>query len=151
MDEKNKLIIDYKVTNNNDSKAMSGMLRRAKTILDSNEFAALYDKGYHTGSELKAAHLMGIEMLVAIPDISSASMAPDPAYNVSEFIYKDNHTYTCPQQHTLTTNGNWYKKDRNAPGRKHTAPVLMQQFKTTACKQCPVLNNAQKIQGAEAV
>ena len=148
VDEKNKLIIDYKVTNNNDSKAMGFMLRRAKTILGSTEFTALYDKGYHTGSELKAAHLMGIEMLVAIPDISSASMAPDPAYNVSEFIYnKENHTYTCPQKHTLTTNGNWYKKDRNAPGRKHTAPVLMQQFKTTACKQCPVINQCTKNTG----
>lgn len=82
VDEKNKLIIDYKVTNTNDSKAMGCMLRRAKTILHTDTFTALYDKGYHTGSELKAAHLMGIEMLVAIPDISSASMAPDRAYNV---------------------------------------------------------------------
>ena len=148
VDEKNKLIIDYKVTNTNDSKAMGGMLRRAKTILHSNDFTALYDKGYHSGSELKAAHEMGIEMLVAIPDISSASMAPDPAYNVSEFTYnKDNHTYTCPQKHTLTSNGNWYKKDRNAPGRKYTKPILVQHFKTPACKQCPVLNLCTKNTG----
>lgn len=141
VDDKNKLILDYKVTNTNDSKAMGGMLRRAKTILNSKDFTALYDKGYHTGSELKTAFDNGIEVMVAIPDISSASMAPDPSYNVSEFTYdKSTHCYTCPQGKTLTTNGNWYKKDRNAPGRKHNAPILVQHFKTSHCKECPALN-----------
>ncbi|MBE7508595.1 MAG: hypothetical protein HS118_00150 [Bacteroidia bacterium] len=32
VDEKNKLVLDYKVTNTNDSKAMGGMLRRAQVI-----------------------------------------------------------------------------------------------------------------------
>lgn len=145
VDEKNKIVLDYKVTNTNDSKAMGGMLRRAKTILQSNEFTALYDKGYHTGSELKTAIDRGIEVMVAIPDVSTASMAPDPAYNVSEFIYdKTKHSYTCPQQHILTTNGKWYKKDRNAPGRKRNAPIMVQHFKTPACKQCPVINQCTK-------
>lgn len=53
VDAKNNLTLDYKVTNENDSKAMGGMLRRATTILQSNNFTALYDKGYHTGSEIK--------------------------------------------------------------------------------------------------
>lgn len=145
VDEKNKLILDYKVTNTNDSKAMGGMLRRAQVILNTNNFTALYDKGYHSGSELKTAIECGIEVMVAIPDVSSASMAPDAAYNVSEFIYDAHtHSYTCPQQHTLTTNGHWYKKDRNAPGRKRNAPIMVQHFKTTACKQCPVINRCTK-------
>lgn len=148
VDEKNKLIIDYKVTNSNDSKAMGGMLRRAKTILQTGEFTALYDKGYHTGSELKAAVDMEINIMVAIPDISSASMAPDPAYNVAEFMYDSgSHSYLCPQGHRLNTNGQWYKKDRNAPGRKRTKPILVQHFKTSACKQCPVINQCTKNTG----
>jgi transposase len=53
VDAKNKLLIDYKVTNSNDSKAMGNMLLRAKSILRTNQFTALYDKGYHTGSEFK--------------------------------------------------------------------------------------------------
>ncbi|MBE7509597.1 MAG: hypothetical protein HS118_05340 [Bacteroidia bacterium] len=73
---KNKLVLDYKVTNTNDSKAMGGMLRRAQVILNTNNFTALYDKGYHTGSELKTAIEHGIEVMVAIPDVPSASMAP---------------------------------------------------------------------------
>lgn len=145
VDNKYKLVLDYKVTNENDSKAMGPMLRRAETILQSNDFTALYDKGYHTGSELKTAIDRGIEVMVAVPDISSASMAPDPAYNVSEFEYdKTHHTYTCPQGHTLQSNGNWYKKDRNAPGRKKNPPILVQHFKTAACKQCPVINQCTK-------
>lgn len=141
VDEKNTLMLDYEVTNANDSKAMGGMLRRAKVIIGSNEFKALYDKGYHTGSEFKKAYELNIETLVAIPDISSASMAPDPRYNVSEFFYDQKlHTYMCPERHTLTTNGTWYRKDRNGPGRKYTAPILVQHFKTPACKSCPALN-----------
>ena len=55
VDAKHYIPIDYKVTNNNDTKAMGNMLRRAKTIVGSNQFTALYDKGYHTGSEFKTA------------------------------------------------------------------------------------------------
>ena len=53
VDAKNCIPIDYLVTNTNDSKAMGGMLRRAKSILNTNEFTALYDKGYHTGVNLR--------------------------------------------------------------------------------------------------
>jgi len=51
VDSEHNLFIDYKTTNNNDSKAMGKKLRRAKTILRTNDFTALYDKAYYTGSE----------------------------------------------------------------------------------------------------
>lgn len=139
VDAKHCLPIDYKVTNNNDSKAMGTMLQRATSILGSNEFTALYDKGYHTGSELKIAQELGIETIVAIPDISSSSMAPNPAYNVSEFIYDSTQDcYTCPQGQILTTNKNWYKKiNRNKS-------TLVQHYKTKACKQCLMINQCTK-------
>ena len=38
VDAKHNIPIDYKVTNNNDSKAMGNMVRRAKSILHSNNF-----------------------------------------------------------------------------------------------------------------
>jgi hypothetical protein len=44
VDSKNNLPIDYKVTNQNDSKAMGDMVRRAKSILRTNEFTVLYDR-----------------------------------------------------------------------------------------------------------
>jgi transposase len=129
VDADHKLLIDYKITNQNDKKAMGGMLRRARTILRSNTFTALYDKGYHTGSEFKVANDLGIDTLVAIPGIGRASQAPDPAYNAENFNYNfQRDSYRCPQGHELTSNGNWYKA-RN---------YRFKQYKTKACKQCPV-------------
>ena len=131
VDAKHNLPIDYKVTNENDSKAMGSMLRRTKIILNTTNFTALYDKGYHTGSEIKTAVDLGIHIMVAIPEV--ASNAPDTAYNVANFKYdKVNETYTCPQAQVLTTNGSWYKKNR---GKSFTH---MKHYKTKACSTCPV-------------
>jgi transposase len=141
VDAKNYIPIDYKVTNENDSKALGNMARRAKSILQKNDFTLLYDKGYHTGSELKTAQQLGIETIVAIPAVSSSSMAPDPAYNVSEFIFDETtNTYRCPQNNLLITNGNWYKKTRSSKKRKRGTTILVQHYKTSACKTCPVIN-----------
>ncbi|MBD0294212.1 MAG: IS1182 family transposase [Flavisolibacter sp.] len=129
VDEKQKITLDYKVTNENDSKALGGMLRRAKVILGHTEFTALYDKGYHTGSELKRGLAMGVELMVAIPGV--ASFAPDEHYNVERFVYDpDADTYTCPQGEMLQTNGNWYVKSDHGYQVKH--------YKTAACLTCPV-------------
>lgn len=50
VDAKHNIPIDFKVTIKNDSKAMDNMVRRAKTILKTTNFTALYDKGYHKWS-----------------------------------------------------------------------------------------------------
>lgn len=137
VDAKHNLPIDYKVTNQNDSRALSGMLRRTKTILGATDFTAIYDKGYHTGSELKMAVTSGINIMVAIPGV--ASFAPDENYNFDRFIYDEiNDSYTCPQHQVLTTNGNAYQKSkrRNYYTVKH--------YKTAACATCPVLASCTK-------
>ncbi|MBW2252855.1 MAG: transposase [Deltaproteobacteria bacterium] len=127
VDAKHNLPIDYKVTNQNDSKAMGNMVQRAKSILGTNDFTALYDKGYHTGSEFKTADNLGIEVMVAIPGI--ASQAPNPEYNVDQFTYNPSEdTYTCPQGNTLTTPGTWHK----------TRTYHFKRYTTSACKSCPV-------------
>lgn len=141
VDAKNCIPIDYLVTNTNDSKAMGGMLRRAKSILHTNEFTALYDKGYHTGSEFETAQELGIEVLVAIPAMPRSSNAPDLAYNVEHFEYDPTkNTYTCPQGNILITNGTWHRASSGS---------LFQQFKTPKCKCCPVRQKctASKING----
>ncbi|MEP7375104.1 MAG: IS1182 family transposase [Chitinophagaceae bacterium] len=131
VDAKHYLPIDYKVTNENDTRALSGMLRRASIILGTPNFTALYDKGYHTGSEIKKAITSGVEIMVAIPAI--ASVAPDENYNMSHFKYDQiNDTYTCPQNHVLTTNGNYYQKSKN--GYSYAA----KHYKTNRCQGCPV-------------
>ncbi len=130
VDAKHCIPIDYKVTNENDTRAMSGMLRRAKKILGTSDFTALYDKGYHTGSEIKMAVTSGINIMVAVPGI--ASVARDEQYNMSHFVYDEiNDTYTCPQDKILTTNGKPYQKSKNL----HYYTV--KHYKTHACPGCP--------------
>lgn len=128
VDAENKLLIDYKLTNQNDKKAMGMMLRRAKSILQTNQFTALYDKGYHTGSEFCIAQQLDIKTLTAIPAIGRASQAPDPKYNAENFQYNaQEDTYTCPEGNTLTSNQTRYN------ARNYT----FKQYKTKACKGCP--------------
>src|SRR5690625_4759239 len=139
VDAKHNIPINYKITNENDSKAIGGMLEQAVEILGHNEFTAVFDKGYHTGTEFETADKLGVEVLVAVPDLPSSSMAPDHAYNISEFIYNQQEdTYTCPAGNTLKSNGKWYSKSRNHKGRKKQSPIKMKQYKTDACKTCPV-------------
>jgi len=129
VDHTHNILIDYKITNQNDKKAMGMMLRRAKSILKHNDFTALYDKGYHTGSEFHTAHVLDIKTLVAIPAIGRSSQAPDPKYNVEHFKYDpQKDSYTCPEEQELTSNQNWYKA-RN---------YNFKQYKTKACKTCSV-------------
>ena len=132
VDSKNNIPIDYKVTNQNDSKAMGNMVQRAKSILRTNEFTVLYDKGYHTGSELKTVQELGVETIVAIPSLPSTSQAPNHDYNSEHFIYNEEaDTYTCPQGITLRTNGTWHKEQNSA-----TNIIIFKQYRTSTCKSC---------------
>jgi len=132
VDAKNNIPIDYKVTNQNDSKAMGNMVQRAKSILRTNDFTVLYDKGYHTGSELKTAQDLGVETIVAIPSLPSTSQAPNHEYNSEYFIYnKETDTYTCPQGESLITNGTWYNEHD-----KRGNLITFKQYKTRSCKSC---------------
>ncbi len=133
VDDKHYLPIDYKVTNTNDYKAMGGMLRRAKTVLRSNDFTSLYDKGYHTGSEFKIADELGIDVMVAIPTV--ATNAPNPEYNVENFTFdKIKDCYTCPQGELMTTNGRWHQ----------AKTYRFKRYTTTACKTCPAKSECSK-------
>jgi len=142
VDAKNNIPIDYKVTNENDSKAMGNMVQRAKSILRTNDFTALYDKGFHTGSELKTAQDLGVETIVAIPAVPSTSQAPDPMFNYEFFRYNsEDDTYTCPGRQLLRTNGSWYKQ------LSSTGSISwFKQYKTKACRKCPLRSQCTRSQ-----
>lgn len=133
VDDQHNLPIDYKVTDTNDSKAMGNMLQRAKSILRTNEFTALYDKGYHTGSEFDTANNLGIHTIVAIPRV--AAQAPDPAYNVEHFTYdKSADHYICPEGKLLTTTDKWHKAKTYFFKRYTTKECMMCQVKERCTK-----------------
>jgi len=147
VDSKNNLPIDYKVTNQNDSKAMGNMVQRTKSILRTNEFTVLYDKGFHTGSELKTAQDLGVETIVAIPSLPSTSQAPNHDYNYEHFSYdKETDTYICPQGEILRTNGSWYKELTSSGNT-----ILFKQYKTKACKLCPVRSECTRSKTARLI
>ena len=140
VDAENNIPIDYKLTQNNDSNAMGNMLQRAKSILRTNQFTALYDKGYHTGAEFQIADRLGIETLVAIP--KAAAQAPNPEYNVGNFKYdKPGDYYTCPQNKKLTTNGRLHK----------ARTYLFKRYTTKACANCSVKNQCSKAKCGKAI
>jgi len=133
VDAENCIPIDYEVTNQNDAKAMGPMLRRAKTILGTNEFTALFDTGYHTGSEFEIAKHLGIHAIVSPPLASST--APNPLYNVANFVFNsDNDSYTCPEGNNLSSNGTVYTKVDRGQKKGH-----FKRYTAEACKTCPVV------------
>ncbi|RRN76629.1 IS1182 family transposase, partial [Pseudoxanthomonas sp. SGD-10] len=137
VDSKHNIPIDFKVTNQNDSKAMGNMVRRAKTILGKTDFTLLYDKGYHTGTEFDYAQKQGIEVMVAVPEV--ASHAPDIAFDVANFSYdKELDHYTCPAGQQLQTNGKWYFKKHGKTTNR------MKHYKTAACKSCSLFERCTK-------
>jgi len=140
VDADNYIPIDYKVTNTTDSKAMGNMLQRAKTILRTKNFTALYDKGYHTGSEFETANNLEIDVLVAIPKV--ASQAPNPEYNVENFEYvKQADTYVCPKGKLLRTTGKLHI----------TAKYNFKRYTTKACLSCSVKQECSKAKYGKAI
>ena len=140
VDDKHKLPFDYDVTNTNDAKAMGNMLERAENILETKDFTALYDKGYHTGSEFQKAADLGIDVMVAIPAV--AANAPNPEYNVEKFAFdKTNDCYTCPQGEKLTTNGRWHQAET----------YRFKRYTTPACKTCPAKPECSKAVCGKAI
>ncbi|MFH1121007.1 MAG: IS1182 family transposase [Bacteroidota bacterium] len=147
VDSKYNIPIDYKVTNQNDSKAMGNMVQRTKSILGTNEFTVLYDKGFHTGSELKIAQDLGVETIVAIPGVPSTSQAPNHEYNYEYFRHDPlTDTYTCPQGEILRTNGSWYKELTSSGN-----VIMFKQYKTRACKSCQVRSECTRSKTARLI
>jgi transposase len=129
-DADNNIILNYETTQNNDTHALSKMVEMAIPIVGHTDFIALFDKGYHTGSEIATCHKLGVETMVAMPKRPISSQAPDPAYNYESFTYNsESDTYTCPAGQELRTNGTIYKS-KSSP---------FKQYKTSQCKTCEQL------------
>lgn len=137
VDAKHNIPVDFKVTNQNDSKAMGAMVRRTKTIIGNSDFTLLYDKGYHTGTEFDYANRQGVKVLVAVPEV--ASHAPDTDFDVANFNYDNQQdVYVCPAGQKLTTNGQWYLKKHGKTTNR------MKHYKTKECPACPLFQRCTK-------
>lgn len=136
VEAENKLIVDFEVTNELDTYALSNMAIKAKEALglgDTDQLTVLADKGYYTGVEIQKCHEAGIETLVSPK--KHANDNKEQRYQKRNFTYdKVKDVYMCPEGKELKTNGNWYKK-----GGKDRASYKVRHYKLPhkVCDQCP--------------
>jgi transposase len=109
-DAKNKILLDYEVTNKTDKAALSNSVIGAAKALGNNDFVALYDKGYFSAAEIAKCQTLGVTTMVSTPPRPSAAAVPAPDFWGNKFVYnKENDNYLCPNNQILTTNGKVYK------------------------------------------
>jgi len=134
VDEKNKLIAEYKTTNQNDRKQLHDMATRTKEVFKVDSLNALADKGYHNAEELHKCQQEDIITYVGVPQYRNDSPLPAAGYHTEDFSYnREEDCYICPQEVKLLTNGKFHKK----PCRNGNF-TLVKQYHTKACKSCKV-------------
>lgn len=135
VDDKHKLVVATHTINRNDRNALSNIATETQENLHTNTFTVLADKGYNNAKEIQACQEQGITTIVAQQEIvNSNDKGTTTDYLVTKFIYnKENDTYTCPQNQTLTSTGTWHTKKRE--GGSHQ----FKKYRTNACKTCEAL------------
>jgi transposase len=96
VDAKNHLIVAHEVTNvGNDRAQLNRMARAAREAMDKPRLQAFADRGYFSGTELKACEEDGITAFVPKPMTSNAKAAG--RFDKTDFVYiaKDDE-YQCP-------------------------------------------------------
>lgn len=139
-DDKHSLVVHYEVSNENDRKALYPTSLAAKENMGlhkEDKLTALADKGYFNAEQLDACKNKGIITYVPQQGNQPHTGIPAPGFRGEDFRYHPKtDTYTCPEGHTLTTNGHWYKKVYIRSG-KTKSTSLFKHYKTDKCLQCP--------------
>ena len=113
---------------------MGDMVRRAKSILGTNEFTALYDKGFHTGSELKTAQDLVLKPLLQFPNCHPQVRLRIMIITMSTSFTTKNQTHTLVRRDRFSTPMDHGTSSGQAAG----SISWFKQYKTKACKKCPV-------------
>lgn len=134
VDDKYNLIVATHTINRNDRNAMSAIAVEAKRNLESAQFTALLDKGYHNGREIELCAQNNIHTICAHSQVvNSNTFGTTADYLVNKFTYNEAaDTYTCPQGSILNTTGTWHKKTRERDSHQ------FKKYRTSDCKSCPV-------------
>ena len=131
-DAKHKLLVEFDTGDVNDTHALSSMASQTKELLGVESIKVLADKGYHTGSELSRCQENNIITYVSP---KAPATKEEGLYPVTSFVYdKENDHYTCPQGHSMHTNGTWHRHSDNR--RNGKGAYRFQRYTTSACKSC---------------
>lgn len=129
IDDKNKLIVDYEVTNDvNDKKQLNEMASRAKEVLEVESLDVYSDKGYYNPEEIKKC--VDNNTIPFIPEPKpkqpKEESVPKPGFCDSDFKY-DVHRdiYTCPGGRELTFS---VISEKNGK--------MMKEYRSDSCSSC---------------
>lgn len=142
-DAKHSLVVHYEVTNENDRKALHSTALAAKECIGLTKEApivALADKGYFNAEQLDACRKDGVITYVPHTYNRAKDAIPVKGYHLEDFRYHPKaDTYTCPEGHTLSTNGHWYIKVYNR-SEKTKSSSRFKHYKTDKCLTCPAFH-----------
>jgi hypothetical protein len=95
------LIVEHDVTNNgSDRDQLSGMAKKARTVIGTPILTAIADRGYFKGEEILACHEAGIFALV--PPTKTSGAKADGRFDKADFIYDpQKNEYRCPAGQAL--------------------------------------------------
>lgn len=142
VDEKNKLIVDFEVTNNPDEKgALPKMTEAAKEIMGVSEITTLADKDYYDPADIMECEQNQTSCFVS--SMISGVRAPDPNFDHVAFRYdKERDCYICPM-------------GRDIPFKriKKMSDVLTgrEYHNSEACYGCPMHSKCTKGKRARAI
>lgn len=137
-DIKNKLITNFKVANQLDTYQLYDVAKDARVVLQKKEdekLTAIADKGFDTGSELKACAENNITTIVAVK--KRLSNKQNKAFAKNQFYFdEEKNEYRCPENQVLKSNGKWYQKKAYS---QHRAEYKFQRYTCSLniCRACP--------------
>ena len=101
VDTRHHLIVEHEVTNTgSDRDQLSGMARKARTVIGTPILTAIADRGYFKGEEILACHEAGIFALV--PPTKTSGAKADGRFDKADFIYDpQKNEYRCPAGQAL--------------------------------------------------
>jgi hypothetical protein len=129
IDDKNKLIVDYEVTNDvNDKKQLNEMASRAKEILEVESLDVYSDKGFYNPDEIKKC--IDNNTIPFIPEPKpkqpKEESVPKPGFCDSDFKYDASRdVYTCPGGRELTFS---VMSEKNGK--------MMKEYRSDSCSSC---------------
>ena len=132
VDEKNKLIAEYEVTNEgNDKGQLANLAKKGKEALLVDHLTVVADKGYFDGNTIKECEEAGITPYLPTPASSAEAKG---VFAADRFSYDEKRDlYICPQGEKLTfrTKETLRKKEYKL-------------YRSNACDGCPIRNQCTK-------
>jgi transposase len=129
IDDKNKLIVDYEVTNDvNDKKQLNEMASEAKQVLEVESLDVLADKGFYNPDEIKKC--VDNNTIPYIPEPKpkqpKEESIPKAGFCDCDFKYDPSRdVYTCPESHELTFSVMSEKNNK-----------IMKEYRSDSCSSC---------------